>query len=92
MTFENGAIAINETGFVSHGCPDLFEIGGDKGYLICAYGVVTYTASDKGPETPELPAPVKSPLECFLTSKPIESCGIDKAIVLTKMMVGAYKK
>ena len=90
MTFENGAIAVNETGFVSQGCPETFEVGGDKGYLTATRAGATYTGAGKAPATLELPAPVKSPLDCFLTDTQIDGCGIDEAIVLTKMMVGAY--
>ena len=33
MSFESGAIAVNETGFVSCCSPVIFEVHGDKGYV-----------------------------------------------------------
>lgn len=90
MTFAGGAIAVNETGFVSQGCPEIFEIGGDRGYLVCARNHAVYTAAGKAPVELELPASAKSPLACFLDGTPIEGCGIEEAIMLTKMMTGAY--
>ena len=38
----------------------------------------------------EISASAKSPLACFLDGTPIEGCGIEEAIMLTKMMTGAY--
>lgn len=90
MTFESGAIAVNETGFVSQGCPETFEIGGDMGYLTCTRAGAIYTAAGKAPEALVLPEPAKNPLVCFLEGEEAEGCGMDEAIVLTKMMVGAY--
>ena len=90
MSFESGAIAVNETGFVSQGCPETFEIGGDKGYLVATRACATYTEAGKAPVALDLPERVKSPLDCFLTETSAEGCGIDEAIALTKMMVGAY--
>ena len=91
MTFESGAIAVNETGFVSQGCPERLEIGGDKGYLTATRTEAVCTVAGKAPLSLDLPEGVSSPLECFLTNTHIESCGIDEAIVLTKMMVRAYE-
>ena len=91
MTYESGAIAVNETGFVSQGCPEMFEVGGNMGYLTCTRAGAWYTpAGTFTPTAIDLPEKPKSPLECFLTEAPIEGCGIDEAIALTKMMVGAY--
>ena len=90
MTFESGAIAVNETGFVSHGCPETFEIGGDKGYLTATRAGATFTDAARVSHQIDLPDAAKSPLECFLTDTPIDGCGIEEATVLTKMMVGAY--
>ena len=90
MSFESGAIAVNETGFVSQGCPETFEIGGDKGYLSCTRADATYTAAGKAPESLELPEPSVNPLVAFLKDESVEGCGMDEAIVLTKMMVCAY--
>ncbi len=90
MSFEGGAIAVNETGFVSQGSPETFEIGGDKGYLICTRAGATYTAAGKAPEALELPEAGKHPLVAFMEGIKAEGCGMEEAIALTKMMVGAY--
>ncbi|MBQ8408043.1 MAG: Gfo/Idh/MocA family oxidoreductase [Clostridia bacterium] len=90
MSFESGAIAVNETGFVSQGCPETFEIGGDMGYLSCTRAGATYTAAGKAPVSLELPEPSINPLVGFMTGEAVEGCGMDEAIALTKMMVGAY--
>lgn len=91
MSFDNGAIAVNETGFVSYGCPLVLEIGGDKGYLTATCGSAKYVPESGAPVMLELLQKTKTPLECFLTETHIDGCGIDEAVVLTKMMVGAYK-
>lgn len=90
MSFEGGAIAVNETGFVSQGSPETFEIGGDKGYLTCTRAGATYTAAGKAPEALELPEAGKHPLVAFMEGNEAEGCGMEEAIALTKMMVGAY--
>ena len=90
MSFESGAIAVNETGFVSQGSPETFEIGGDMGYLICTRAGATYTAAGKAPEALELPEAGKHPLVAFMEGNEAEGCGMEEAIALTKMMVGAY--
>lgn len=90
MSFEGGAIAVNETGFVSQGCPETFEIGCDKGYLTATRHGSTYTPAGKTPEPLEFPKPVPSPIVAFLENKAALGCGIDEAIALTKMMVSAY--
>lgn len=91
MTFDSGAIAVNETGFVSTGCPETFEVGGDKGYITCTTESVNAVVDGIENVTIDIPEPVSSPLECFLSGTDIDGCGIDEAIALTKMMVGAYK-
>ncbi len=90
MSFESGAIAVNETGFVSLGCPLTLEIGGEKGYLTGTLGKATFTGSD-GHYDLELPERRKHPLAYFLEGVPAEGCGMNEAVALTKMMVGAYK-
>ena len=91
MTYEGGAIAVNETGFVSVGSPAVFEVGGDLGYIVCKGNSCTVTLDRKEPKELPLPEGVKLPEECFLTGEEICGCGIDEAITLTKMMVEAYK-
>ncbi len=90
MTFANGAIAVNETGFVSVGSPMVLEIGGENGYLTFDGGRAILRSASEG--TVELPLPewVASPIERFLRGEEAPGCGIEEALVLTRMMVGAY--
>lgn len=95
MAYENGAIAVNETGFVSVGCPATLEVGGDKGYATYQHGgVVIKRTLDTGRKSMEVePLPeLPSPLEGFLRGEIPAGCGIDDALRLTKMMEGAYAR
>ncbi len=92
MTFADGAIAVNETGFVSVGCPETLEIGGEAGYLSCVGNAAILNSPVEGRVELELPAPVDSPLERFLKGEDAPGCGMDEAIVLTRMMEGAYRR
>jgi len=90
MTYPDGTVAINETGFVSKGCPILLEVGGDKGYVIFDGTHVTLRTDDvqQVELEPEQPAPIVQ----FLTGNILPGCGMEEAKNLTKMMVGAYSK
>ncbi len=92
MTFADGAIAVNETGFVTVGCPETLEIGGETGYLTCVGASAVLNSTTEGRVELELPAPVASPIERFLGGEDAPGCGMDEAIVLTRMMEGAYHK
>lgn len=90
MSFADGAIAVNETGFVSTESPVMFEIGGEGGYL-CFDGEKAYlTTPAEGKVELELPASEASPLERFVKGETAPGCGMVEAIVLTRMMEGAY--
>ena len=91
MTYESGAIAINETGFVTRGCKETFEIGGENGYLVSDGLTATFAVNKFQPEKLELPDAEDKPIVQFLKGKTPEGCGMDEAIALTKMMVGAYQ-
>lgn len=94
MAYENGCIAVNETGFVSTFYSCHLEIGGEKGTLI-------WDGSDKimkrSFSTEGNPTEVKaeggglSPLEEFLFGNSVPGCGIEDAKRLTHLMVEAYK-
>ncbi len=90
MTFSSGAIAVNETGFVSTGSSPVLEIGGETGYL--TFDGVHALLRRKN-VTVELspPDPVLSPLERFLKGEDAPGCGIEEAVALTRMMLGAYE-
>ena len=93
MGYRNGAIAVNETGFVSVGCPTVLEVGGEKGYVICRSGstvIKTTSATEQKPVEAELLPELPSPLDAFLQGEMPEGCGIEEALTLTRMMEGAY--
>ena len=93
MGYDSGCIAINETGFVSKGCPAMLEVGGDKGYVrMDDSGIYKATAATGWkPEKVELEADLPSPIDQFLTGKILPGCGIEEARRLTHMMVMAYQ-
>ena len=92
LHYEGGAIAVNETGFVSNRDPVVFEVHGEDGYVrMVNNAVYKATAETGGAEvavTPEADAP--APLVQFLTEDIREGCGIREACALTRMMTLAY--
>ncbi len=89
MTFAGGAVAVNETGFVSVGSPTTLEVGGETGFITWSGDKVVLQSRDGRTEL-EQPAPADSSLELFLKGMDAPGCGIEEATVLTRMMVGAY--
>ena len=94
MTYANGAIAVNETGFVSANDPVVFEVHGENGYVRMEDGrVVKRTAATGGQEvevTVEEGDP--APIIQFLTGNILPGCGMAEAKALTHMMVMAYDR
>ena len=92
MTFEGGAIAVNETGFVSCCSPVIFEVHGDKGYVFMEKDrVVKCTQVTAGKVTEvELPEALPLPIEQFVSGNVLDGCGMDEARALTRMMELAY--
>ena len=92
MQFSNGAIAVNETGFVSGCSPTVFEIHGENGFVRMDGNTVVKctTATDKAPVVVEAPESLPSPLEQFLSGKILPGCGMEEAKALTRMMELAY--
>ena len=93
MGYENGAIALNETGFVSVGCPETLEVGGELGYVTYRRGgevIKATVATEKKAVTVESLPDLPSPLDAFLRGESPAGCGIEDALRLTKMMEGAY--
>lgn len=91
MKYPDGTIAINETGFVSTGCPMRLEVGGDKGYVVFEDGSVTLNTgkgAEKVPMEDALPAPIVQ----FVTGNILDGCGYESALNLTKLMTMAYNK
>ena len=91
MTWKNGCIASNETGFVTAGFLKSLEISGTEGTLIWNDTVLTMTDPKTGKfvEIPRLPSE-PTPLDQFIDRNVLPGCGIDDAVRLTKMMTGAY--
>lgn len=90
MNYENGAIAVNETGFVSVGSPVTLEIGGECGYLYFDGRRATLNSGNGICEL-SLPERAPFPIEAFVKGEDICGCGLDEALALTRMMLGAYQ-
>lgn len=93
MSYKNGAIAINETGFVSPATPCMLEVGGECGFVsYCEERGVELSNESTGYDLKkiEMLADIPEPLEQMLSGKIAEGCGIDEAIDLTRMMCGVY--
>jgi len=92
MQFEGGAIAVNETGFVSRISPPVFEVFGEQGYVrMEGDSVVKCTAATGGQcVAVDVPASLPIPIVQFLENQPLEGCSLEEALALTHMMVLAY--
>ena len=97
MSFANGAIAVNETGFCSNCSPIVLEVHGEKGYVrmeddYAVAHVVKRTQATRG-KLVEVPAAPDQdlPIIQFVKGEILDGCGMDDAIALTHMMVMAYK-
>ncbi|MCL1986864.1 MAG: Gfo/Idh/MocA family oxidoreductase [Firmicutes bacterium] len=102
MKYDDGAIAISETGFVSGASPFILEMYGTDGTFIVNAGKVSIASSKittnadySGFVTPnQMPQPLPNPVSQFvdgvLYNKEI-IFGMQDAIELTEMMVAAYK-
>ena len=98
MSFEGGAIAINETGFCSNCAPVVFEVHGEKGYVRMeddyAVARVVKRTQATGGKPVEVPAAQSQdlPIIQFVKGEILDGCGMDEAVALTHMMVMAYKE
>ncbi len=94
MRYENGAIAINETGFVSDCSPVVFEVHGEHGYVRMENDrVVKCTrATNHAVVDVTVPASRPLPIEQFLAGNVLTGCSIQEAKALTRMMVMAYSR
>lgn len=97
LEFENGAIGVSETGFVSSGMPYVLEMSGTKGSLLVQNEKLEYSCTEtegKLVEKKNLPQPSTMPIDAWVDAV----CGggeapngIDDAVALTEFMVGAYE-
>lgn len=97
MEFKNGAIGVNETGFVGN-YPFILEVSGTKGGLLIRGGLgVSYVSPEtegKWVTPSNMPEPLPSPISQWISSiKTGEKTefGLEEAIFLTEMMEGAYR-
>lgn len=100
IEFENGAVGVSETGFVSRCDRYEFDISGTEGAARVTDSTVEYcNLSDTDrkwitPEVPRLciPSPVNSWIDSIENNREDNGYfGIDAAVELTKMMTAAYQ-
>ena len=94
MRFSNGAIAVNETSFVSQHYPRILEVGGEEGRLLLCGSKLTKITSSTDGKAVEVPLAdsLPSPLSQFLSGNILPGCGIEEATDLTRMMEMAYSR
>ncbi|MDR1447095.1 MAG: hypothetical protein LBI90_09410, partial [Treponema sp.] len=103
IEFENGAIGVGETSFISHNTPDLLEIyGSDATLLIWGQDIKISTKKlrgvhegyfnpDKtGASTPP-PSPIVSFIDAILEHKaPPSDLDVDSGVLVSRLMEAAY--
>ncbi len=92
MRFDNGAIAINETGFVSGCSPIVLEVHGENGYVRMEGKSIKKCTKNTDRLVVEITPPesLPSPIKQFLSGNILPGCSIKEAKALTRMMVMAY--
>lgn len=92
MGFANGAIAVNETGFVSGYSPETLEVHGEKGFVRMEGNTVVKSTEKTGGKAVnvEVPPSFDPPIIQFLKGEVLEGCSMKEAKALTHMMVMAY--
>ena len=96
IEFEQGAIGVSETGFVTNYTPATLEVSGTKGDLFIRDGV-TYATEETGGKwikAEKLPEELPSPIVQWANGQSASSevtFGIEEAIMLTRMMEAAYR-
>ena len=92
MSYSDGAIAINETGFVSTNDPVVFEVHGENGIVRMEGDRVTKRTAATGGKEVEVTIPEgdPAPIVQFVTGNILPGCGMAEAKALTHMMVLAY--
>ena len=97
LEFENGALGVSETGFVSTGLPYVLELSGTKGSLMVHNDLLEYSSEEtegKLVKLETLPEPDPMPIDAWIAAlggKGTAPNGIDEAVALTRLMVGAYE-
>ncbi len=96
IEFDDGAIGVSETGFVSWGNPLTLEISGTDGWLQMNDGDIRYrTRNSGGWKVPESAEKGTHPLNYFIENvalgRPDKLYTIEEAVELTKLMSAAYR-
>lgn len=99
IEFENKAVAISETSLVSPMTPNMFEVYGTKGVILCVDGDIRMKTLDSDkyleggwfvPKLPEaLPHPIRQFIDSALYGKPV-LFGTEAGRELTELMENAY--
>lgn len=97
LEFENGAIGVSETGFVSNSDPYTVEISGDKGYARYDDKTLSYhydglkgfiNTNEFAPNPPE---PLEYFLDCLVKGEKPSLYNLEDAVVLSEIMDAAYR-
>ncbi|MBQ8743340.1 MAG: Gfo/Idh/MocA family oxidoreductase [Clostridia bacterium] len=98
LQYENGAIAVSETGFVSVADPYSIEFSGTKGYLRISGGSLAYSCPETENKTVTLsefqtyaPLPLDYWIDSIVNGTQNQKYTIDEAVELTKIMEAAYR-
>lgn len=97
LEFENGAIGVSETGFVTTGMPYVLEMSGTKGSLMVHNDILEYSCAETGDklvELKDLPEASTMPIDAWIDALNGEGeapNGIEDALALTRLMEGAYE-
>ncbi len=98
LRFPNGAIGISETGFVSRSDKNCIEISGTDGFLrqtgdeiMCALKANDNRWEAVEPQEKHLPSPLRYFLNVLSGAEDKNLYNIDDAVLLTEIMVAAYK-
>ncbi len=97
LAFPDGAIGVSETGFVTEGNPYVLEVSGTQGSLMVHNDVLEYSSRETGGQVvqvQDLPAPDPMPIDGWIDAVVAGGeapNGIDDALALTRLMVGAYE-
>lgn len=97
LEFENGAIGVSETGFVTVGMPYVLEMSGTEGSLMVHNDSLEYACAETDQKLvikKDLPAPSTMPIDAWIDAVVHGGeapNGIEDAVALTRFMVGAYE-
>ncbi len=98
ISYQNGAIGVSETGFVTPNDPFTLEIRGSLGGVSVRGNEASYCCADTGNKwvtadtLPEaLPSPQQQWVDAVTKDAPITVGTIDDAVALTVLMEGAYQ-